>query len=78
MKYQTDALEGRTDATWGDEPRWHTPDREFVFPGRRVLLIDGREWPYTPEECPGDEEFANEWVFDDTLLVCKGCGIDGT
>lgn len=78
MTYFNDALIGRDDATWGDEPRFHTPDREYVYPGRKVLVLTGHEWPHTPEECPGQSDFGTEWFFDGTVLVCKGCGLDST
>ena len=37
------------------------------------------DWPFTPETCiytdPGE---GNEWINDGTVLVCTGCGLDGT
>ncbi len=50
-------------------------DREAVEPGRYVLLVPGRPWAARPERCthtgPG------EWI-GDQVLVCPGCGVDGT
>lgn len=81
MSYEpfvNDALVDREDATWGDEVRYHTPYHDFVYPGRRTLLLKDRTWPHTPEECPGHPEFENKWFIEDTVLVCMGCGLDGT
>lgn len=67
-----------TDVFWGDVPQYHTPDREFVYPGRRVLDLPLFSWPHAPEDCPGGEEYGTKWLFDDTILVCTGCGLDST
>ena len=64
--------------SWGDEAQYHTPDREFVYPGRRVLLIVNWTWPCTPEECPGDEQYVTNWMLSGRVLVCSGCGLDST
>ncbi|QIS19208.1 hypothetical protein [Nocardia terpenica] len=37
--------------------------------------LPGIEWPYQPHECPIDR---GSWYLDDTLLICDGCGTDGT
>lgn len=78
MTYFNHALLGRDDASWGAEASYHTPDREFVYPGRKVLELPLFSWPHTPEECPGSAEFGTEWFFEGTVLVCKGCGLDST
>jgi hypothetical protein len=66
------------DATWGDAPSYHTPDREFVYPGRCVLVFPDHEWPHIPEDCPGSLEYGTQWYLEDTVLVCLGCGLDST
>lgn len=76
--YLNPALIGRDDATWGEEARFHTPDRRYVYPGRKVLELTGLEWPHAPEECPGTDEYGTEWLLENTVLVCKGCGLDAT
>jgi hypothetical protein len=76
--FPTDDLREHPDASWGDDAAYHTPQRDYVYPGRKVLVLRGRDWAHTPEECPGDEEFSTEWVLDDTILVCRGCGLDST
>lgn len=49
----------------------------FVWPGRRVLQIPGHVWPHHPSICPmGD--LNTQWLCDGTVLVCAGCGLDGT
>jgi hypothetical protein len=66
-------------AEWGEQADYHTPYREFVWPGRRVLVIPGfPSWPYTPEDCPGTQEYGTRWLLDDSVLVCMGCGLDST
>jgi len=67
--------------TWRDAAvGYHTPGGGFVYDGRRVVEIPGRTWPAArPEECsvePWIEQ--GEWLFDGTLLVCPGCGLDCT
>lgn len=58
-------------------PAWHGPDHEYVFPGRQVVAVADRVWPYPPEECPmGDAD--TEWVNNGTALICRGCGLDST
>ena len=43
---------------------------------RRVVLVPGRAWPYTPATCLTDEH-RGEWL-DPSTLVCTGCGLDCT
>jgi hypothetical protein len=64
---------------------------ESVWPGRRVVDIDGRTWPAPrPEECT-HTEFRGQWLtatgqVDDPhldidtaiVLVCPNCGLDCT
>ncbi|MBF6287827.1 hypothetical protein [Nocardia cyriacigeorgica] len=33
------------------------------------------EWPYQPENCPIE---CGSWYLNETLLLCNGCGTDGT
>lgn len=50
---------------------------DFVYPGRRV--VNG-VWPYlTPETCR-DQSPGGIWIGtpDHEVLVCLGCGLDGT
>ncbi|BBX82166.1 hypothetical protein [Mycolicibacterium aubagnense] len=49
----------------------------YVVPGRRVARIPGRQWPHTPEECSAGHT-DTEWILDGQVLLCTGCGIDGT
>ena len=54
------------------------PDKgesEFVAPGRRIVNLPGRTWAHAPGDCP---ETGTEWVCNDQLLVCTGCGLDCT
>ncbi|MFA7264929.1 MAG: hypothetical protein WC054_01340 [Candidatus Nanopelagicales bacterium] len=76
--YTPTDLTSFNDASWGDAPAYHSPWRQFVYPGRRVLVMQGVTWPRTPEECPGADEFGTQWLFEDTILVCRGCGLDST
>lgn len=48
--------------------------REAVAPGRRV--VEGSYFHASPEECC--LHHPNEWIEDGTILICTGCGIDGT
>ena len=58
-------------------PRYHGPDQLYIAPGRLIARIPGREWPNTPEECTSAED-PGEWICGGKVLVCTGCGIDGT
>jgi hypothetical protein len=78
VTYLNPKLIGPEDGVWGREARFHTPDREYVFPGRKILELTGHEWPHSPEECPGQAEYGTQWLMEDTILVCKGCGLDST
>ncbi|MFG2847468.1 hypothetical protein ACGF12_30510 [Kitasatospora sp. NPDC048296] len=57
----------------------HGPYREFVHPGRYVVLIDGQSpWATArPEECL-DTTGQGVWIADDAVLVCLSCGLDCT
>lgn len=78
FKYETDSLpEG---AVVRDDPvLYHLADgeRQYVYPGRRVIDIPGWTWPAPrPEECEngsGD----HRWI-EDKVLLCTGCGLDCT
>lgn len=40
---------------------------------------DGNTWPYTPDTCEyGDEPGHTRWILNNSILVCTGCGLDGT
>jgi hypothetical protein len=70
-------LIGPGDVSYGDAPRWHGPDQEYVYPGRRVVELTLWDWPSTPENC---EAAFNDttWLLEGTVLVCNGCGLDST
>ncbi|WP_158892663.1 hypothetical protein [Amycolatopsis anabasis] len=55
----------------------HGPYREYVYPGRRVVKIPGREWPAAMPEACTDTSNRGEWLNDD-ILICPGCGVDCT
>lgn len=48
------------------------------FPNGRPRIAG--DWPYTPETCiyTDDSDNRNEWIENGTVLVCTGCGSDGT
>jgi DNA polymerase len=55
----------------GHDPAYKL-DRRGIIPG---------DYPYTPETCllagePGRNR--NKWINDGTILICTGCGLDGT
>lgn len=52
----------------------------WVYPGRLVLAIPGREWPHQPATCPQPYDAPGEWIGSgaDEALVCTGCGLDIT
>ncbi|MBB3752677.1 hypothetical protein FHT44_005189 [Mycolicibacterium sp. BK634] len=51
---------------------------QFVYPGRRVgRLSFYHQWPYEPEECQA-ERGETIWIMDGRILLCRGCGVDGT
>ncbi|MFC9664901.1 hypothetical protein ACFVJ5_32140 [Nocardia sp. NPDC127606] len=41
----------------------------------RAMFPD-HEWPYEPRKCPWDMPTA--WYLDGSVLICLGCGVDGT
>jgi hypothetical protein len=46
---------------------------------RPVVAVEGRTYPFTPDTCElADEPNHTEWIKDGTILICIGCGIDGT
>ena len=56
---------------------YHGPDREPVPDGRTVVVVPGRVWPAAkPEYCTHTGLF--ELLPGDLLLVCPGCGLDGS
>ncbi|MFE3105297.1 hypothetical protein [Nocardia tengchongensis] len=58
---------------------WTTTTGHHIDFGHIVTMgraeIPGITWPYEPEDCPIT---TNTWYLDDTLLLCDGCGTDGT
>ncbi|APQ42151.1 hypothetical protein PBI_MRMAGOO_46 [Mycobacterium phage MrMagoo] len=65
---------------WDDRPvRWHGQglDQTWVYPGRRIARIPGVEWPNEPENCRAGLK-DNTWWLNGQVLLCDGCGIDGT
>ncbi|MFA5709358.1 hypothetical protein [Mycolicibacterium sp.] len=61
---------------WDPNPPGHHGGA-YVAPGRLVARIPGRQWPHTPEQCTAGAT-DSEWVLDGRVLLCTGCGIDGT
>ena len=65
---------------WDDRHvEWHGTglDREHVAPDRRIARIPGRDWPNEPENCTAGITDTT-WILDGKVLLCNGCGIDGT
>lgn len=59
---------------WGErQPLHHHGDG--IVTGRKVAHIQGITWDYEPENC---EATKNQWILDGTVLICTGCGLDGT
>lgn len=58
---------------------WHHDglDRGPVCPGRRIARLPDREWPNDPEKCTAGPTDTT-WILDGRVLLCNGCGIDGT
>jgi len=55
----------------------HGPDLDCIAPGRTVVTVPGRTWLYPPAQCPmGNTD--TEWLDGGSILVCVGCGLDGT
>lgn len=48
-----------------------------IYPGRQILSLPGVTYPWTPETCR-DVDNPSKWVLNDLVLVCQGCGINGT
>lgn len=65
---------------WDARPvEWHHDgaDRGYVCPGRRIARIPGYDWPSEPENCTAGMNDTT-WILDGRVLLCNGCGIDGT
>lgn len=60
-----------------DERDVASHDGAYVTPGRRVARIPGVEWLHQPENCQA-ELGDTTWILDGQVLLCNGCGIDGT
>lgn len=58
---------------------WTTTTARDIVDGRPVEIglahLPGVEWPYQPANCPIAR---GSWYLDGTLLLCDGCGTDGT
>jgi len=63
--------------SYRDEPAfYHGPDFDPVPLGRTAINVAGRAWPAAkPEFCTHTGLFE---LVGDLLLVCPGCGLDGT
>lgn len=59
------------------QPEYHQTPGGFVSPSRLVARIPGRDWPSSPEECTAGLRDA-EWILGGRVLICTGCGLDGT
>ena len=78
MRYESDDIPDLSEigGHWGArEPEYHHHNR--IAPGRRIARLPGRQWPFIPEECEAGL-FDTEWILDGRVLLCLGCGIDGT
>lgn len=58
-------------------PQYHGPDHGYIAPGRRVAHLPEFDWPNTPEACTAGLQDTVR-VLDGRLLLCRGCGVDGT
>lgn len=61
---------------WDDRPVKHHHGA-FVYPGRRIARIPGFEYDFEPEECQAGMT-DTIWILDGRVLLCQGCGLDGT
>jgi len=82
MKYEDDEIPdlSKIGGHWDDRVvQWHGSgiEREAVYPGRRIARLPDRDWPNEPEECTAGLT-DTIWILDGTVLLCTGCGIDGT
>lgn len=61
-----------TGYAWNPTPvRYHGNPLYPTYPGRLALA----GYDTAPEDCTETE---NRWLLNGTLLVCTGCGADGT
>ncbi|NUT99184.1 MAG: hypothetical protein HOY78_44985 [Saccharothrix sp.] len=76
-----------------DQPvHYHGPDREYVYPDRRVVLVPDRMWAAERPEVCTEASSTGVW-FDEhgrqvdsiesaldagVFLLCAGCGLDCT
>ena len=72
--YEPPALPAASGARWGVAATSHRG--LFVYPGRRVLHLPGWTWTHQPAGCPVVDR--NIWMLEGAVLVCAGCGLDGT
>lgn len=52
-------------------------NRTGVCLGRRIAHIPDYNWPSEPETCTAGST-DTLWILDGRVLLCTGCGIDGT
>ncbi|PZU04695.1 MAG: hypothetical protein DI630_00845 [Gordonia sp. (in: high G+C Gram-positive bacteria)] len=48
-----------------------------IYPGRQILSIPGITHPWTPQTCRA-VDIRSIWVLDGLILICRGCGLNGT
>ena len=80
MKYENEDIPDLSEIGGHWDPRpveYHGPGREFVCPGRRIARLPDREWPHEPEDCTAGLTDTT-WILDGQVLLCNGCGMDGT
>ncbi|WP_331761076.1 hypothetical protein OG225_43290 (plasmid) [Nocardia sp. NBC_01377] len=75
MSYPTDQLPDIS-SLGGEWTLATVPEVAFGHPVQvgRAMFPD-HEWPYEPAKCTWDQ---GTWYLDGTLLICMGCGTDGT
>ncbi|MEV0462254.1 hypothetical protein AB0I30_03110 [Nocardia tengchongensis] len=49
----------------------------YIAPGRLVAHFPDHPWPYTPETCQAGM-CDTTWYLNGELLLCNGCGLNGT
>ncbi|MEU0545675.1 hypothetical protein ABZ319_37955 [Nocardia sp. NPDC005978] len=63
-------------AIWDPFPPQHHHGG-YIAPGRMVAQFLDFIWPYTPETCESGP-FDTTWYLNGKVLLCNGCGLDGT
>jgi hypothetical protein len=82
MKYKNDEIPDLSEIGGHWDARiveWHGRgvERTFVASGRRIARIPGYDWPAEPEACTAGLT-DTMWILDGRVLLCTGCGVDGT